>query len=195
MLDSRHACTAQHLQLGEGLLLADVDMDGLLSADDPAQAIADVLTQEVHLLGATREGCVFHAAPVLIHTEARGQRIPTAETLLIGPWQATLSGTLLEMTAANASRLLNVPLPAGKMLAIPCAGAVSAAMNRLCWLGNTGEGLMAIELLSPVSTGGLRFRAGYRGAGESAFSFMAQQQRMTDADLPFRIHWLKGVTA
>lgn len=196
MLISRHTASAQHLQLGEGVLLANVDPAVLLQSADPEKTLAALLHQEAHLIGATREGCVFRAVPDLLHTEARGQRTPAAGTVIPGKWTITLTGVLLEVTGRNLGRLLNMPAEnaAQSELFLPADAAANSVMDTLCWVGSCADGLIAIELHHPISTGGLVFRAGYRGAGEMPFTLMAQQLP-GEAALPFRIHLLKEAIA
>ncbi|MBQ8202218.1 MAG: hypothetical protein IJZ74_10700 [Clostridia bacterium] len=194
MLDSLHANSAQHLQLGEGLLLADVDLDALLSAEDPLSAIADAAAGEA-AIGATLEGCVFSCVPAVLHTEARGNRTPVDGASLAGSWKVTLSGTMLACSCVNAARLLNTAVPEDTphtVLPLPAAPSATAAMQCLCWIGTMGNGLLAIELHAPLSLKGMTFRAGYRGTGEMPFTFLAQQRSAADVTLPFRLHWLKG---
>lgn len=195
MLISRHAASAQHLQLGEGLLLADANVGAILASSDRVSLLKTLLQDERHLIGATREGCIFQAVPVLVHTEARGQRTPAEGSVIPGKWKITLSGTMLEVTSRNLGRLLNREAENADQstLFMPPDAAVSAPMKKLCWIGSCADGVMAIELMHPVSTGGLQLRTGYRGAGEMPFCFMATQA-LTEPALPFRIHLLREVT-
>lgn len=191
MLQSRHAASAQHLQLGEGVLLAGVDPAVLLNTAEPEKTIASLL-QESQLIGATKEGSVFRAVPDLLHTEARGQRTPAEGTIIPGKWTVTLSGVLLEVTARNLGRLFNVRTEnaAQTRLFMPVDVSAESVMDTLCWIGSCADGLIAIELCHPISTGGLVFRTVAHGAGEMPFTFMAQQLP-GEAALPFRIHLLK----
>ena len=194
MFDPIHDATPRHMQLGEGLLLANVDLDAILAADDPAQAAAALASQDAHLLGATQAGSQFRAAPELLHTEERGLRTPAAGQVLSGRWTATLSGTLLEISPRNAARLLNLLMysQSGRRSTIaPIGHRQPAPLNSLCWIGDLGGGLMAIELVCPISTGGVHFTAGYHGTGAMPFTFMAQQRSPADTSLPFRMLWLR----
>lgn len=197
MLDSLNENTSQHLQLGEGLLLANVSLDDLLADDAPLAAIARAVSDDAHLIGATQEGCIFRYAPNLIHTEARGQRTPLLGAMLSGPCQATLTGTMLAITPANAARLMNAAVPeaAPHTVLAPNAASQPEALTSLCWIGTLGHGLLAIELTSPLSIGGLTFRAGCHGTGEMPFTFLAQQSAPDAAEVPFRMHWLTEVSA
>jgi len=197
MLDSIHNATHENLLLGEGVLLAGFDLDSMMQADDPSSALAAFMEDKAHLLGATQEGCVFRCGPRLLDT-TRGHRTPAEGETLNGPWQATLSGTLLEITPANAAMLLNLPLPAGAdglTVLTPEASPFAGSTEKICWVGTSGSGMLAIELTAPVSTGGMTLRATPRGLGEMAFTLTARKQSPADTALPFRIAWLKGGAA
>ncbi len=183
-----------HLQLGDGLLLADLDLDALLAAADPCAALADAADDPTHALGMTA-CCTFQCLPEVIHTEAAGQRSPTAGTLIAGCVKATLSGTMFAITPANAARLSAVPVPAEGMPLSGTSGQLLAAMESLCWVGPLADGLLLIELRAPVSIGGLTLRPGSCGTGEMPFTFLAQQRDASDAALPYRLHWLKEASA
>ncbi len=192
MLDSLTPTTAQHLQLGEGLLLADLDMVALLAEEDPAAAIALAAEDDAHCIGATLPGCVFRCEPHIVHTEQRGHRTPVDGSLLSGGWYATLSGTMLAVTPANAARLMNLPCPEEAILPAGTYPVTNTAMENLCWIGSVGRGYIAIELLAPVHIGGLTLRSGDRNPGEMPFTFLAQQPGTADDAPPFRLHFLPG---
>lgn len=197
MLDSIHSATHENLLLGEGVLLTGLDLDGVMQADDPAAALATFMENKVHLLGATKEGCVFRCSPRLLDL-TRGHRTPADGETLNGPWQATLSGTLLEISPGNAAMLLNQPLPAGiDSLAVlnPEASPFARSTESICWVGSSGSGMLAIELTVPVSTGGMTLRTTPRGLGEMAFTLTARKRSPSDTARPFRIAWLKGGAA
>lgn len=179
----------EHLQLGAGLLFADIDTDALVSAEDSAAALETLLADDSCQLGATAEGCVFRCVPTLVHTEKRGGRTPVRGTMLQGAWQVSLSGALTAVTADNAARLLNAPAPAGSVLIPPTAPTV---MDRLVWLGDADGGLLLIELTAPISTDGLTLRTALRGAGSTPFSFAAQQPDFSTGTPPCRLFFLKG---
>lgn len=194
MLDSIHSLTHENLQLGEGILLRGIDPDALLQADDPAAALAEAMQDTSCLIGAAKEGCIFRCVPEMLDV-TRGCRTPAAGELLNGRWQATLSGTLLEITPGNTAMLLNAPAPAAKdsrtLLAPECTPLPEAAPD-VCWVGSTGSGMLAIVLHSPVSTAGLSLRVNRSGMGEMPFTLLAQQRTPADTALPCRLLWLKG---
>lgn len=187
MLDSINALTHEHLQLGEGVLLRGVDLDRIARSGSPGKALAETMQDTSCLIGATKEGCVFRCMPQMIDT-TRGKRTPAAGEVISGRWEISLSGTLLEMTPANAALLLN--LEADQEAELTPAPFTMGGGN-ICWIGTMGSGLLAIELRSVVSTGGVRFRTGYGGMGETPFTLMAMKDDPASKALPCRMLWLK----
>ncbi len=186
-----------HLQLGEGVLLLDLNLDELASAAHPASALAAMLADSHGLLGATRAGCLLDCSPQLTDLEGGARRTPRAGTLLYSGWRVTLSGTLLELTPGNLTLLLagarvNATTTAAT-LTLP-SSAQPASGPTLYWVGRLGQGLLAVELRNVLPLKGITLRPGLRGEGEISFSLLAQQGE-ADGDLaPLRMLWL-GVSA
>ena len=194
MLQSIHPGTPSYLQLGEGVLLRNIDLDAIILSDDPAAALESAMQAESCLIGAVREGCVFRCVPEMIDV-TRGKRTPAAGEILHGPWRVTLSGTLAEISPRNALTLLNnlmYTAMSGRIQLTPQPTPVPVGAEKVCWIGATGSGLLAIELQRPVSTGGMAFRAGRRGLGETPFTLMATKADPAARGLPCRLVWLKG---
>lgn len=182
---------AEQLQLGEGLLLINIDVPALMEAADPGEAIALLTAQPEHVLGAADEGCVFRCVRQTLHTEKRGQRTPTRDSTLPAAWDVSLSGTLTALTPDNLACMLDAPAPGqGRLAVIEPHGSLTAP-DSLCWIGATSEGVMLIELRSPLSTGGLQFRSAARGAGRTPFTFAARQHCAEDAAPPCTICFMK----
>ena len=122
--------------------------------------------------------------------EKGAHRTPVKGASLLSGYRVTLTGVLLEVTGANASRLLGGGDCASGMLTAPAASA--AGMDSLCWVGCTAAGLLAIELYHPLSTGGLSLHTRRQGEGTMPFAFLAQNEDPEDTSLPFRMVWLGG---
>lgn len=197
MLDSIHFLTHENLQLGEGVLLRGVDLDAVLLSGHPGEKLAEAMQDTACLIGATKEGCVFRCVPEMIDA-TRGKRTPAAGETLAGRWEVSLSGTLLEITPANAAMLLNVPLyedlREGAVI-VPEPSPVPESVETVCWVGTTGSGLLAIELYKPVSVGGMRLRANRSGMGETPFTLLAHKRTPADTALPCRLMWMREAGA
>ena len=178
------------LQLGEGLLLADVDLPALLDAEDPAALLADPSRLSAHVLGTAAEGCEFRCIPRTLHTEQRGQRTPTRATLTPIAWEVSLSGSLTAVTPENAAFLLCAPPPGPVRRAAITPGSCCVTPDNLCWIGATSAGMMLIELHAPLSTGGLHFRSGATDTGRTPFVFTARQRFPGDHP-PCTLYFLK----
>lgn len=201
MLDPVHAATHEHLQLGEGVLLRGIDVEAALAADSTASALTDAISAALQdtscRIGATKAGCIFRCIPHM-NDLTDGHRTPAEGELLALRWEATLSGTLLEISPDNAALLLNIPLfitSRPYTLLQPQAVPIPAASGDLCWVGDTGGGLLLIVLHSPVSSGGLVFRASRNGLGEMDFTLTGQMRSPQDSGLPCRLIWLKEASA
>lgn len=181
----------EHLQLGEGVLLCGVCLEDIAEADNPRAAAAALIAQDDLVLGATQSGCCLNCRPGFLHTEERGQRTPVDGCAIPARWMITLAGTLLEFTPGSAARLLNQPVPTDAQLAPKAHTCL--AIPTLCWVGHTGGGMLAFELRSVISTGGLSLQSGHDGCGSMPFTFLAQQADYSAADaLPLRMCWLTG---
>lgn len=194
MIDALHPLTHEQLQLGEGVLLRGVDLDAALSAASPAAALAEAMQTPACRIGVTRAGMVFRCVPAMLDTTG-GRRTPAAGETLPVRWEATLSGTLLEITPANAALLLNQPIPDGESPILSPLLTPEAAAGDVCWIGSMGRGLLLIGLYCPISTGGMVFRAARDGLGEADFTLLAQQRNPADSAIPCRMAWLKEADA
>lgn len=197
MLNALHPATHENLQLGEGVLLRGIDLDAALHSARPGAELAAMMADPTRLIGATKAGCEFRCVPVMLDA-TQGHRTAALGETLTGRWEVTLSGTLLEITPENAAMLLNQPprgSAGGQTVMQPEPTPLADACEDLCWLGDTGSGLLAIELQCPVSTGGMVFRASRDGLGEAAFTLMAHKRSPEQTGLPCRLMWLKEATA
>lgn len=201
MLDPVHAATHEHLQLGEGVLLRGVDVEAALAADSPAAALAGAISAALQdpscRIGATKSGCVFRCVPRTGDLTG-GHRTPAEGELLALRWDVSLSGTLLEISPDNAAMLLSIPLFISSRphtVLTPHPTPIPATTGDVCWVGDTGGSLLAIVLHSPVSTGGMVFRASRNGLGEMDFTLTGQRRSPHDSALPCQLIWLKEASA
>lgn len=193
MLDAMHSATHENLQLGEGVLLRGIDLNEALLSGHPGAALASMMADSARLIGVTKAGCEFRCVPVMLDA-TQGHRTAALGETLTGRWEVTLSGTLMEITPENAAMLLNQP-PRGQTVLQPEPTPLAESYGDVCWVGDMGSGLLAIELQCPVSIGGMVFRANRDGLGEAAFTLMAHKRSSEQAGLPCRLVWLKEATA
>lgn len=188
MTDLIFRARPEHLQLGEGVLLAGVRLEDLTAAPNPCMAAAALLARDDLVLGATQSGCQLNCRAEFLHTEERGLRTPVDGCAIPARWMITLTGALVEIIPGNVIRLLNQPAA----LPIAPTAHVCQSMPVLCWIGSVGGGVLAFELHNVLSTGGLSFRSGHDGCGSMPFTFLAQQAGYTSDALPLRMFWLTG---
>lgn len=180
MLISHHPTSAEKLQLGEGVLLADFDLDQALNSTDPLDIMAEALADENRRIGTTLGGSIFRAVPREFNREAGANRLPYRGSTMLVSWRVTLSGTLLDMTAENWARLL------------PGQGlGAETPFERLCWIGTTSRGLLLLELLHPLAISGAVLQSQNDQAGRMPFTLLAQNDQPDDPALPVRIYWWK----
>ena len=67
-------------------------------------------------------------------------------------------------------------------------------LSRLCWIGTTSRGLLVIELRNPLCISGASLTSVPDGAGKLPFTFLAQNDRPGDVNLPARLYWWKEET-
>lgn len=195
MFDPVYVPSAEHLVLGEGMLLADLNLDAALSAADPLEAIADAIVAEDLLLGRTRPGGVFQATPDLVDLEAGAHRTPMEGMTVLAGWKAILEGVLTDISAHNVQRALpGADLQQstnGKLttLTLRPHPKVPEGPGTLCWIGTAARGLLAIELKRPLSKSlTLRFTG---DEAEMPYCFQARSADASESPQPFRLLWWK----
>lgn len=196
MIQSILAAPPAHMLLGEGLLLPNVDLDACLASADPRAALAEEAASG-HLLGATREGCIFRCTRSWLHTEARGKRTPASFSLLPGPWQISILGELTGVTIRNIARLLHASsITTGSLTHLAHINPIPpACMDTLLWAGESADGLLLVELTAPFSDGGLQLQSRPEAPGSMAFSFTACHTGADQTFPPCRILFLQDVPA
>ncbi len=187
----------RYMALGEGVLLRGLNLDALIQAEDRETALSAAMQKSNALLGATKSGCIFRCETHLLDV-TRGHRTPAVGELLQGPWEVSLTGTLLEISPENAAMLLHLPIFANNSYYTSLSAgnaAVPVPSTDICWVGAQGGGLLAISLTAPVSAGGLTLKACRNGLGEMPFALCAQHRDPAETGAPCRLVWLKEVPA
>lgn len=192
MLISHHPQSAEHLVLGDGVLICDFDLNAALQCTDPLDAMAEALADKRHRIGTTCSGSVFRAVPKEFHREADANRLPYQGSTLLVSWRVTFSGVLQDITAENIARLLPGKKDEHERLTVHQATQNTLTpIERVCWIGTTSHGLLVLELLHPLFISGTSLSLKPNDAGEMAFTLLAQNERPDDVTLPVRIYWWK----
>ena len=181
------------LQLGAGVFLLDIDLNRSTSASSLRAMIADALKDDAHTLGMTTGGGWFRCIPALRSPAEDAGRPPTVDDTLIDGWVVTLTGTLVELTPERMARLLpgTVIHRVGRVTELRPGAAAAGDLPRLCWVGDTTGGLVAIELSHAVNVAGAAFHFVERGEGTLPFEFRAHHEQGGDLSAPCRVIFLE----
>lgn len=195
MINTLTERTVGSLQLGAGAFLLALDLDGAATARELRERIADALEDDERTLGMTTGGGWFRCVPALRSPGEEHRRPPTAGETLLDGWVVTLSGTLVELTPAHLAAVLPGARISrtGRVTELTLSGALptAEALPRLCWVGDTTGGLVAIELTGAMNVAGAAFHFVERGEGSVPFEFRAHQAAPGASETPCRVLFLE----
>lgn len=184
----------QNLQLNAGVFLVDFDYSSIANAGALKTAIASALDDNEKILGVTRGGGSFTVTKETRTPEVDGMRYPFKGADFVDSVDAYLSGTLLEVTPENFSRLLGTGTAetSGKKTTITMHTAINPDtdyIDKLCWVGDIADGrLVLIELDNAFNTADFSLTFTDKGEGTMTFEFHARQSDVNDYDnAPFRV--------
>lgn len=170
-----------HLQLGAGVFLIGLQWRDADSAQTLRERIAEALETDGMTLGLTKGGGWFRCVPMLRHPGEEAGRPPAVDDALLDGWVATLSGTMVEVSPEHLAAVM----PGARLqkkgrvatLTLPDRLEPEAYLPQLCWVGDTAQGLMLIELTGAMNVQGAAFRFVERGEGTLPFEFRAHGRR------------------
>lgn len=184
----------QNLQLNAGVFLVDFDYSSIANASSLKTAIASALDDNEKILGVTRGGGSFTVTKETRTPDVDGMRYPFKGADFVDSIDAYLSGTLLEVTPENFSRLLGTGTAStsGKKTTITMHTAINPDndyIDSLCWVGDIADGkLVLIELDNAFNTSDFSLTFTDKGEGTMTFEFHARQADVNDYDeAPFRV--------
>lgn len=192
MITGLRPATYTKLQLNAGVLLEGFSIDNVQDAAALKSAVAAAIRAGDGVLGATRGGGTFDCTPEHRKVEADGARYDAVGSTQNDRWTVKLTGTLIEVTPENFKRVLATA-------EITKNGAVTTVRVRtdikaedyipsLCWVGDTSEGFVLIELDNALNTTGASFTFTDKGEGTLPFEFHAHQASIEDQEYaPCRI--------
>ena len=194
MLNAQTERTVGSLQLGAGVFLLGLDLN---QADAPAALramIAEALEDDTRTLGLTTGGGWFRCVPALRSPAQEARRPATVGDALVDGWVVTLTGTMVEITPEHVAAALPGAqvTRTGRLTELRPRAAFTPAdyLPRICWVGDTVRGLVAIELSHALNTGGAAFHFVERGEGTLPFEFRAHQDGPGDGFAPCRVVFL-----
>lgn len=184
----------ENLQLNAGIFLTDFSYASIADATALKTAIAAAISEGTNILGVTRGGGSFTVTRETRTPEIDGVRYPFKGADFVDSADAFLSGTLLEVNAANFKRLLGSgdSTTSGKKTTVTMRTAINPNtdyINKLCWIGDIADGrLVLIELDNAFNTSDFSLTFTDKGEGTMTFEFHARQSNVLDYDnAPFRV--------
>lgn len=187
--------TYKNLQLNAGILLVDFSLDTITTASGLATAIASAKAAGTKLLGATRGGGTFTITRDVRNVDADGTRFGFVGSKIVDSADAYLSTTLIEITPAHIKNVLgNADLDTTSanhtVMTLRTAIEDSDYLPNIVWIGDTSEGLMAIELMNALNTADFTFTFADKNEGTANCEYHAHQDDVEDYDeLPVKLHW------
>lgn len=173
--------TFTQLQLNAGVFLKNFAWSTYADADALEEAILEVLETGTGVIGATRGGGTFQCTPTIRQIEADGMRAPIKASTVNDMWTVKLTGTMLEITPENfKDALICADLTAdsgGKKHTIRIRNDIedSDYISSLCWVGDTSQGFVLIELENALNLTGATFTFTDKGEGTLPFEFQGHQ--------------------
>lgn len=187
--------TVGSLQLGAGVFLLNLDLNRADSARALRAMIADALTDDAQTLGMTTGGGWFRCIPALRSPAQEAGRPPTVDDTLLDGWLVTLTGAMVELTPERMATLLpgTTIRRTGRVTELLPGATLDPAdyLPRLCWVGDTTSGLVAIELSHALNVAGAAFHFVERGEGAMPFEFRAHREAPGDGSAPCRVVFLE----
>ena len=193
MMTAWRPATMENLQLNAGVFLANFDPDSYSDADALEDAILAILDEEgEELLGATIGDGTFVAEPEMRNIEGNGRRYDVVGGTVTDSWSCRLTGTMKEITPENFKRVLVScdMVKTGNVTKLIIRTAIKRVdyIPKLCWVGDTSEGFVLIELDNALNVNGATFTFTDKGEGQLPFEFKAHVADVTKQDeAPARI--------
>lgn len=187
--------TFERLQLNAGAFLANFNIDQYATATALKAAIKAELDSKEHALGATRGGGSFVCTPNMRSVEADGKRAEYVGSMVNDGWTVKLTTTLIECTPENFKRVLtsaDMETIGGKtVLKVRTTIKDEDYIPKLCWVGDTSNGLVVIELDNAMNISGANFTFTDKGEGTLPVEFQAHYADMIDQEYaPCRVIFL-----
>lgn len=186
--------TFEHLQLGAGLFLRDFNASAAETAASLRSLIASAVADGRGIIGATRGGGSFQCTPKWREIEADGLRSPVKGGAVIDGWTVKLTGTMLEITPDNFAAALTCATvhKEGSVTTLRVRTDVQDAdyIPSLCWIGDTSQGFVLIELTNVLNLKGAAFTFTDKGEGTLPFEFQAHQADFDAEEAPLRVMFI-----
>lgn len=194
LLNAFRAETAQNMQLGAGILVANLPNPESFSGTIPEGSIN---------LGATSGDVSFSYTPEFrnIFEDVNGAMGNYMNGQVIDNVTAELTGSMKEITAENIKLVLGASTTTTKGNYDVIKPSLSLDeddyISNICWIGSmnkTGE-LVIIELKNALNTAGFSFSAQDKGSASVEFTFVPHFDLSNSSDIPIAIYMPKKTEA
>ena len=189
------ADTYKSLQLNAGVMLVNVDLSSYTDAEGLKTALASLIADGSHLLGATRGGGTFVITRDMREVEADGVRASFKGSKIVDGGDAYLSTTLIEQTPEHLKAVIgnaDIDDTAPNHIKIKVRLAIDDDdyIQNVVWVGDTSEGFLAIELYNGLNTADVTFTWADKNEGTVTAEFHAHQDGVEPAEyLPLMLHY------
>jgi hypothetical protein len=193
MLSAWRPATFENLQLNSGAFLFGFDHSGFSDAGALEDAILAILEEEgEELMGATVGDGSFVAEPEIRNIEGNGKRYDTVGATVNDSWKCRLTGTMKEVNPQNFKRaaLSCDMVKTGNVTKLTIRTQIKREdyIPKLCWVGDTSNGFVLIELDNVLNISGVTFTFTDKGEGTLPFEFLAHVDDVKKQDeAPARI--------
>ena len=189
--------TKKNIQLNAGVCMVDFAVSGYTGVDALETALLEALEAGTNTVGATRGGGSFEVTPTYRDIEADGKRGPVVGMTQLDEVIAKLTGTMIEVTAANLERVLATAdtTVSGRKTSIKMRNKLKETdyIPNFVWVGDTSEGFLLIALKNVLNKSGLKLNITDKGEGTMPFEFTAHADGLSDTEYaPFEIIKLDG---
>jgi hypothetical protein len=171
---------AKNVQLNAGVFLMDVDYSKATDDASLRALIATAMNSPDKVLGATRGDGVFRCVPARRLIEANGARDTQKDGHVIDGWEIKLTTTLLEITPGNLAKALNccdmATTEKVHTLTLRSEYKDTDYIPHLLWVGDTGYGLMLIDLHNALNIAGAVLTFTDKGEGTLPVEFAAHSE-------------------
>lgn len=190
LINAFRAETAQNMQLGAGILVANLPSPETFTGTIPEGAIN---------LGATSGDVSFSYTPEFrnIFEDVNGAMGNYMNGQVIDNVTAELTGSMKEITAENIKLALGANTTSTKgnydIIKPSLSLEESDYLDNICWVGSlnkTGE-LIIIELKNALNTAGFSFSAQDKGSASVEFTFVPHFDLSKADDVPIAIYMPK----
>ena len=173
--------TFEKLQLNAGMFLVGFDWASAENADAIRTKLAAAIEAETGLIGMTQGGGTFVCKPTIRQIEGDGMRSPFVGSTVNDGWTVKLTGTMKEITPQNfADALISADVTdesSGKVHKVRIRTSIKDTdyIEKFCWIGDTSQGFVLIELENALNIAGATFTFTDKGEGTIPFEFQGHQ--------------------